>query len=409
VLKGYTKAEMGRFEAYGGGQFGNYAKDRLTWNRELKRGMAELRKDPRNILVMPGQVWKRWEKVVQSSETVGRIAEFRRAYDIAIKDLKYSPEEAALYAASQARGLMDYAKMGSMMKVINRLVPFSNPHLRGMGKTLSTGMKNPAGFALRWSLYIGIPTVLMRMWNRDDPEDEEEYQQMPAWQRDFFWNFKVGNHWLRIPKPHEMGVLAGGVERALSAAMGEKRAFEGYGDSLSTALMPVDSVTALGPLKVPAEIFFNKSTFTNRDIVPSWERDLKLPLRKGADQASGIGKGVSKIIGVDPRYVDHFINSYGGLGQGFTDFTTPEKRLGSSALKQTGLVLGPVATQSKDYHWVMAWAKANGKTGTKAIEQLGKMIEPVFKAPDAAAADRAARALRERASALREQIQKGTP
>jgi hypothetical protein len=107
--------------------------------------------------------------------------------------------------------------------------------------------------------------------------------------------------------------------------------------------------------------------------------------------------------------VDHFINSYGGLGQGFTDFTTPEKRLGSSALKQTGLVLGPVATQSKDYHWVMAWAKANGKTGTKAIEQLGKMIEPVFKAPDAAAADRAARALRERASALREQIQKGTP
>ena len=409
VLNGYTKADLGRFEAYGGGQFGNYAKDRLTWNRELKRGMAELRKDPRNILAMPGRVWKQWEKVVQASETVGRIAEFRRAYDKAIKELKYSPEEAALYAANQARSLMDYAKMGSMMKVINRLVPFSNPHLRGLGKTLSTGMKNPAGFALRWSLYIGIPTVLMRMWNAAHPEDEEEYQQLPAWQRDFFWNFKVGNHWLRIPKPHEMGVMAGGVDRAMSAAMGEKNAFEGYGDSLSTALMPVDTVSALGPLKVPAEIFFNRSTFTNRDIIPSWERDLALPLRKGADQASGIGKAVGKLMGADPRFVDHFLNSFGGLGQGFTDFTTPEKRLGSSVAKQTGLVLGPVATQSKDYQWVMDWAKANGKTSTKEIKDLSKMIEPVFKAPDAATADRAARALRQRATALRERIHGRAP
>jgi hypothetical protein len=47
----------------------------------------------------------------------------------------------------------------------------------------------------------------------------------------------------------------------------------------------------------------------------------------------------------------------------------------------------------------------SGKTSTKEIKDLSKMIEPVFKAPDAATADRAARALRERATAVRARIQ----
>ena len=192
--------------------------------------------------------------------------------------------------------------------------------------------------------------------------------------------------------------------------MGEKKSFEGYGGSLASALLPMGSpVEATGPLKVPLEIIFNRSTFTNRDIIPSWERDLDLALRKGTEHASGIGKGLGKIMGADPRYIDHFINSYGGLGQTFTDFTTPERRLGENALKQTGLVLSPVSTQSKDYQWVMDWARRSGKTGSHDEKDLQKMIEPVFQAPDAATADRAARALRERATALRTKIQTGGP
>jgi len=411
ILKGYTKADKSRLNAFGGGMFGNYAKDRLTWNRELKRGMTELRKDPRNILLTPLQLKHSYEKIMESSETLGRVAEFRRAYDKGIKQLGYSPDEAALFAASEARGLLDFAKMGSVMRTINRIVPFSNAHLRGMAKSISTGMKNPAGFALRWGMYVLAPTLLMRMWNRNQsPETEAEYQQMPAWQRDFFWNFKVGGMWLRIPKPHELGVMAGGVERAVSSMLGEKHAGDGYGGSVASAMLPISSpVEATGPMKVPLELIFNRSTFQNRDIIPPWERDLKLELRKGAAHASGTGKAIGNLIGADPRYVDHFLNSFGGLGQAFTDFTMPERRLGDTVVKQTGLSAQLIGTQSVDYQWVMDWARTNGKMSKPEIKHLHNLVEPIFKAKTMEDADKAARTLRERATTLRDAISARQP
>lgn len=412
ILGGYSQAEKSRFEIYGGGMFGNYAKDRLTWNRELKRGMAELRKDPRNILLTPLELKRAWERIAASSETVGRVAEFKRAYQDGIDTHGYSPEEAAIYAAGEARGLMDFAKMGSVMRTINRLVPFSNAHLRGLSRSMQTGIKNPGAFALRWALFVAAPTLAVRAWNRmSDPDTEKEYLQLPAWQRDFFWNIKVGNHWVRIPKPHELGVMAGGVERAIDKGLfGTKHAFDGYAGSATSALMPMSSpVEATGPLKVPIEIMFNRDSFRDKDIIPSWERELRLDLRKGAKHSSNVGQAVGKLIGADPRYIDHFLHSYGGIGQAVTDFTSSEMKLGEAVKKSSGLTTMPPSTQSVDYQWVMDWARRNGQTGRQEIKYLHKMIEPVYNAATAQEADAAAARLRKVASGLRDQFSGRAP
>ncbi len=406
ILKGYTQEDKSRLEAFGGGQFGNYAKDRLTWNRELKRGMAELRKDPRNIFLSPLELKHAWEKLASSTETVGRVAEFRRAWEKGVHELGYDPDEAALYAASEARGLMDYAKAGSVMRVLNRLIPFSNAHVRGLAKTARTGMRDPAGFAIRWSIYALLPVLAVRAWNSGD--DEEEYLQLPAWQRDFFWNFKVGSMWVRIPKPHELGVIAGGIERAIDAATSTENAFEGYGNSLKSALLPIGGLAeASGPLKTLNEIKYNRDSFRDRYIVPPYERDLLLKFRKGTEHASGIGKIIGGALNSDPRYVDHVLQSYGGLGQSLTDFTSSGMRASQSALKATGLTTMPPSTQSRDYAWVTKWAKDNGKTSSSAIKDLADMIDPVFNAPNAEAADKAAKKLREAATELRKKIEAG--
>lgn len=404
ILGGYTKEDQSRYLAFGGGMFGNYTKDRLTWNRELKRGMAELRKDPRNILLTPLELKRGWEKIAESSEMLGRVVEFRRAYDRGINELGYTPEEASLFAASEARGLMDYAKMGSVMRTVNRLVPFSNAHLRGLSRSVAAGMKNPGAFAIRWGLYAVLPTLAVRAWNRmSDDDTEEEYLQLPAWQRDFFWNIKIGSHWLRIPKPHELGVMAGGIERAIDKGLfGTKHSFEGYTGSLASAMLPIGSpVEATGPLKVPLEILFNRSTFRDKDIIPAWERELNLELRKGKGHASNAGKAIGKLMGADPRYVDHFLQSYGGLGMMVTDFTSKDMKLGQAALKSTGLTTMPPSTQSVDYQWVMDHARKTGTTGRKDIQYLIKMIGPVYQADTAQAADKAARNLRRTATAMR--------
>ncbi len=408
ILQGYSAADESRLVAFGGGQFGNYARDHLTWNRELKRGMEELRKDSRNIFLAPGKLKHGWEKLAAASETVGRVAEFRRAYDKGVNELGYPPEEAALYAAGEARGLMDYAKMGSVMRTINRLIPFSNAHLRGLAKGARTATRDPGGFAVRWSLYALAPTLLVRALAHMGP-DEEEYLQLPAWQRDFFWNIKVGNHWLRIPKPHELGVMAGGIERAIDAAMGAKKPFEGYGNSAQSAFTPIGGLAeATGPLKVPLEILFNRDTFRNRNIIPPWEEHLKLDLRKGTEHASGAGKVLGSLFGADPRYIDHAFQSFGGLGQSVTDFTSGSMPAGASAMKASGLVTMPPSTQSKDYQWVMDWARENGKTSIKAVKDLKDLVDPVFNAPDSGSADKAAKELRKQATELRKLIEAGT-
>jgi hypothetical protein len=409
IFQGYTAADKGRLEAFGGGQFGNYAKDRLTWNRELKRGMKVLRKDPRNILLTPLELKSAWEKLAASTEVIGRVAEFRRAYKDATEHMGYSPDEAALYAASEARGLMDFAKMGSVMRTVNRMVPFSNAHLRGLARGVRSGIDNPGTFAARFSLYVVAPTLAAMAWNHNaDSETKKEYLQLPAWQRDFFWNFKIGNHWLRIPKPHELGVMASGVERAIDRMLGNKQALEGFGSSVTSAALPMSSpVEATGPLKVPIEIMFNRDTFRNRDIIPPWERDLKLPLRKGVVHSSATGQAIGHIIGADPRYVDHFLKSYGGLGQGIVDFTSKQQRLGESTVKATGLSANPPSTQSMDYQWVSDWARENGKSGASEIKQLHALVEPVYAAKTAAQADAAARELRQKATEMRAEIQAG--
>lgn len=406
ILGGYTEADKQRMRAFGGGMFGHYGKDRYAWTKEMERGMKELRKDPRNILMAPLELWKGWERLLESSETLGRVAEFRKAYDKGVKELGYSPDEAALYAASEARGLIDFAKMGTWMRQINQVIPFSNAAVRGLARSASAAIKDPVGFGIRWTLFVAMPTIAVRLLAKQMGGDvEDEYQQLPAWQRDFFWNIKVGNYWLRIPKPHELGVMAGGVERLLSRELGEKNSFDGFGGSVSKALVVVDDFPSLlGPLKPFAEIAFNRDTFRDRDIVPIWERDLKLELRKGAVNASMVGQAVGKMIGADPRNIDYVLTSFGGLGTSLIDFTKPERRLGESAVKATGFVLPPISSQAKDYQWVVDWAKANGKLTDRNIKALRDLSSQVYQAKTPQEADDLAKLVRQRATAIREQI-----
>lgn len=405
ILGGYTDADKQRLMAFGGGMFGHYGKDKYAWDKELERGMKELAKDKRNILLDPRSLIHAWDKIGENSEALGRVAEFRKAFDKG-KKLGYTDDEAALYAAGEARGLLDFAKMGSWMRVINKIIPFSNAAVRGLSRSAHAFTTDPVGFATRWTMFVALPTLAVRMLAKQmGKEVEDEYQQLPAGQRDFFYNIKLGRYWLRIPKPHELGVMAGGVERLLSREMGEKNSFDGYGGSVLTAGVPVNDIASLlGPLKAPAEIVFNRDTFRDRDIIPVWEKDLKLELRKGASNSSMAGQAVSKMLGVDPRNVDHLFGSFGGLGQSLIDFTKPDRKLGESALKGTGLALPPVSSQSKDYQWVMDWAKSNGKLTDKHVMALRKLTQQIYAAPTVEEADNLAKILREQATAIRQQV-----
>lgn len=411
ILQGYSEKDLSRYEVFGGGQFGNYIVDRHVWNRELTKVMRDLSKDPSNILLSPLKLKHGWEALAEKSEKIGRIAEFRRAFERGKTKLGYDDYNAALYAAGEARGLLDFAKAGTVMRVINRLVPFSNARVRGLARATFAFKEDPAKFALKWGMFVLTPTILTMLYNRSSKENWGEYQQQPAYLRDFFWNFKVGPYWLRIPRPHELGVMAGGVERAISALIGDKHSMEGYTGSAANAALPIQNpVEGTGPLKTLLELEFNRDTFRNRDIVPAWEKDLKLELRKGTKYASGTGKGIAGAINsaglsVDPRQVDFLLQSYGGLGQLATSLTTKNRTLPDAFIKGTGFVAEPPGTAARDVQWVIDWAKTNGKLQDYTIKHLQELRKSVMDEPGATMRNIKSRKLIAYASQLRQRIE----
>jgi hypothetical protein len=419
ILQGYTQAELSRYEVFGGGQFGNYIVDAHIWNREIKNVIRELVKDPRNILLSPLKLKHAWEALGEKSEKLGRIAEFRRAFDLAKKKLSadhpnLTPKEidynAALQAAGEARGLLDFAKAGMIMKHINQAIPFSNAAMRGLGKSIQ-GMKDqPASYAMRWGLHVLLPTLAVMLWNRRDDETWKEYLQLPSYRRDFFWNTKVGDSWFIFPKPHLLGVLAGGLERILIGTfMNEPHPMEGLAGSVSNVL-PVNSVAeSSGPLKTFLELAFNRDTFRNRDIVFSWEKDLNLDLRNGTKFSSGAGQGVAGALNItgleiDPRQVDHVLKSMGGWGNIAIAETSKNRTQGEVIRQSSGLFTETPGTDAQDVNWVLDWARKHGKISTKEIKHLQELRKAAFEAKTPEEKARTRKAVRLEGTRLRKEL-----
>lgn len=421
IYEGYNQAELSRYEVLGGGQFGNYIVDKHAWNKQLKVVMRDLSKDPRNILVSPFKLKHAWESLSEKSEKLGRIAEFRRAFADAKKRLAIEhpglPADrleynAALYAAGEARGLLDFAKAGTVMRYINQAIPFSNAAMRGLGKSFQGMKDNPGRYAMNWGLYVLTPTLMTMLWNRRDPETWKEYQQLPTYRRDFFWNIKMGNHWLTIPKPHLLGVLAGGVERLVNSIVGDPHQGDKFGASVSNVLPVSNVVEASGPMKTFLELYLNRDTFRDKDIIPIWERDLEPALRKGRTHASGAGKGIAQAlkatgITIDPRQADHVLNSMGAFGNLTVSATREQPNpVSSTILKGTGIVGEPPGTDAADVQWVLDWAKAHGKMGNASVKLLLDMRKRVFTTQDQEERLRRMKALREEGSTLRKMFDK---
>jgi hypothetical protein len=217
---------------------------------------------------------------------------------------------AGLYAAFKSRDLMDFAVAGHYMKIVNQIIPFSNAAVQGVRAGLVRAHENPVGFLMRTAVYSILPQVALWWWNHRDDDTAKKYEQMPAYQKDMFYNMKIGdNKWLSIPKPYELGMLAAGVDRGLSAGYGyNKNAFEGYAGDVFKAISPIDQSTLFGPAQPIIETMSNYDEFRDKHIISPEEDELNLALRH-TETASWLSQQIQKVAGMDARKIDFLIRS----------------------------------------------------------------------------------------------------
>lgn len=433
----HTLKDRELFDLYGGSQAGFHLASREAYYERMKGAIKELTDkgdivlDPRSI---PESVYqqarmtgldaplldvsrfkgagKSYVKFLEKSENVNRIAEFKSAHKKARAE-GMDDYNAGLYAAYQGRDLLDFAVAGHFIRQVNRYIPFTNAAVQGLRRTVKSVKEKPADFALKMALYSVIPQLAVRALNYA-MDNDDEYEQLPWYQRDLFYNFKTpltGDKWISIPKPFDLGLVSSGIDRLVSVGMGKKDAFEGYARSSLSVLSPFDESTLLPVAKPLVEIIANKDLYRNEPIVPEWEEKLMLNKRTGTKYASGLGKSLTSAFGfvgaeVDPRYIDHAVR---GLTSYYGDAAMRLSNIGSKnskqfGIEQTGLVRERPIANSKDVMETYDLAQKLGVDQSSGILELRDMVKEFYGAETKPERERLSKEIYKKASKLREEL-----
>lgn len=270
-----------------------------------------------------------FERINERIERLTRMQEFAAV----LGDPKNATQERIARAGQAAADVtVDFAKGGSWSKAINQYVPFFNAAIQGTDKFARFVRAHPVQAATGIAGLIIAPTVLALLLN----DDNEDYWAKPYQLRDRYWFFPVaddpkgGKFYIRIPRPHVVGLFAVGVERAwasqrgidpITGKRGDSKPLEGAGQTVLSQLVPPASIAAIMPV---LELMSNYDFFRDRPIVAEYEQALP-PEEQGYERASEFGRLVSRMIAdiphspeivtPSPAGVDHVVRGYfAGLG-----------------------------------------------------------------------------------------------
>jgi hypothetical protein len=204
---------------------------------------------------------------------------------------------------------VDASRRGAQTQAYNLLTAFANITLQDTDRIARAFLADPVSTSLKIGGAIVLPSALLFWANHEDPR----YQEIPQWQKDLFWIVMTENHIFRIPKPFGVGQLFGsGTERTLEAfKAGSPEAFKNWSKSIGDAIVPSFYPTAAAPM---IEQFANRSTFTNRTLIPS-DLEKQLPEYQYTPYTTELTKSIGRMIAAFPGVRETSIESE-ALGAG---------------------------------------------------------------------------------------------
>ena len=219
-----------------------------------------------------------------------------------------------LQAAQESRqGTADFMRSGYIGQHVNRFIPFFNAAIQGTDKMIRVFKESPKQAGLVATMTITLPSVLITgYYMYEAPDDErEEYLDIPQWVKDTHWVYKVGDEWVRVPKPFAMGYIFGSVpEKFLSWSHqnnkpGGKNIYQEVVLKTLAMTSPVsDFGSALPPtIKTGTELIQNYDWFRRMDIYPEYMDDFEPELR-ATPYTSETARALGEKFNISPVKVD---------------------------------------------------------------------------------------------------------
>lgn len=261
------------------------------------------------------------ESVGQIMEEMTRLAVFKRA----IRD-GLSPEQASKIARNAT---VDFGKSGTVMQVVNQVIPFINARVQGFSNLIGSVASDPTRAARRLMWTAAAPAALLNAHN----QRYSSYYDIPESDKRRYWIIMVGEtdgidyegnptkvpHYIKIPKGDAQQVVSNTIERILS--IGKQKYPESTQEFLSNLFQDTSPVTesSLLPtgLQQAIEAQTNYSFYRREPIEPqylringkSYETSKLPPELRYKDSTSEIAKGLGKALGLSPIKIDYLIKT----------------------------------------------------------------------------------------------------
>jgi len=269
----------------------------ILGKKDFKHYMETLKKNPIEPL----------EQASMYMEMPTRIGVFKRA-----KQRGASGKRAAF---ESRRASVDFAVRGALTKAIAANYTFANARLQGMDTFRQAVREAPVKTLAKATAGVGIPTFILYLINRSDPE----YHELPQWTRNMFWPMKIKGTWFRIPKG-DVGYLFGtsieSVCESLDKTVEGRRTLDKYAKDLIKEVSPVTDWSGFFPVvaRPIIENIANKVAYMDKPIVPRGKEMLEKEL-----QTTGRTSPFIKLLArgeISPAKLEHMWNGYtAGLGR----------------------------------------------------------------------------------------------
>lgn len=236
------------------------------------------------------------------SEKMTRLGEAKKAIARGA-----NPLEAAF---SSREVTLDFAKIGSKARAVNMIVAFFNAQIQGSVRMVRAFKEKPFRTTTKTMLGITLPSILLALWNAQEPD----WPEIPQWQKNLFWMVKVGDTWIRFPKPFELGIIFGSIpERIIeSIQYNDPNVFPELRKSIIDGASPSFLPTSILPV---IENITNYSFFLDRNLVPDSAEGLPA-FAQYTSYTSETAKHIGKWLSYSPAKIDNLISGYfAGLGR----------------------------------------------------------------------------------------------
>ena len=261
------------------------------------------------------------------SEEPTRVGLFKKAYQKTGNELK---------AAMESRdATVDFARMGSKMKVANSIIPFLNVQVQGFDKLVRAVKNNPGKVAFTMGTYAVLPQVTTTAYNM--LFHPEEYAEIPQFEKDSNFILISGRNedgtvnYISIPKGNVVPMVSNPIQSFMEFTSGQsKQSFAEFatqflssslpvlGDGSSIQEVGVKTIGGLTPqlFKPMAENLLNKSFFKydpkkeqTKAIVPDYMN--KLPAGDRAyEWTPAAYKAAGKILNVSPLQIQNLMEGH---------------------------------------------------------------------------------------------------